>query len=214
MGVIQNIIKTGGGENLGNANLTIDVAGIRKLILGGALSSDKFSIRNSADTLDLFQVTGSGAIELNGVANAFTPSIAMKVGGTTRVSYDQYGTRIYGNVYADTMNAHGVNELNVGAQSAPAGMGFAFKPSQGWVRSGAINVVAPTAIANYIFQYPIKDGGGLCYPAFKLSDGQVIKLFGAITVASPVGGATIDAEARTAIIAIKDLLIANGLMLP
>jgi len=48
-------------SNIGNSDLTIDVVGQRKLILGGALVSDKFSIRNSADTENLFEVKGDGS---------------------------------------------------------------------------------------------------------------------------------------------------------
>ncbi len=49
-----------GVDNLGTADLTIDSSGSRKLILGGALSTDKFTIRNSADTADLLEVRGNG----------------------------------------------------------------------------------------------------------------------------------------------------------
>lgn len=54
---------TGLLANIGNTDLTIDTAGVRKLILGGGLSSDKFAIRNSADSADLINFRGDSVIE-------------------------------------------------------------------------------------------------------------------------------------------------------
>lgn len=47
-------------QNLSNSDLTIDSSGTRKLILGGSLSSDKFSVRNNADTSHYLEVRGNG----------------------------------------------------------------------------------------------------------------------------------------------------------
>jgi len=53
-------------NNLGNSDLTIDTAGTRKLIMAGALSSDLFAVRNSADSNALFNVDGIGNVWSNG----------------------------------------------------------------------------------------------------------------------------------------------------
>lgn len=49
-------------SNIGNSDLTINTSGARKLILGGALTSDYFVIRNSADSADYLKVRGDGGI--------------------------------------------------------------------------------------------------------------------------------------------------------
>jgi hypothetical protein len=41
---------TPSSSNIGNSDLTVDSAGIRKLVLGGALQTDAFLIKNSADS--------------------------------------------------------------------------------------------------------------------------------------------------------------------
>lgn len=56
----QDIADLAGGDNIGNSDLTIDTTGTRKLIMGGASSSDEFVIRNSADSSDYFKVQGDG----------------------------------------------------------------------------------------------------------------------------------------------------------
>ena len=47
-------------------------AGAHKKILGGALSTDYFSVRNSADTADFFKVNGVGDVWANGKGNGST----------------------------------------------------------------------------------------------------------------------------------------------
>lgn len=313
MGVIQNIIKTGGGENLGNANLTIDVAGIRKLILGGALSSDKFSIRNSADTLNYFSVDGTGRIDTaylgdgskiaintttigqNAVGiGSGTPGLRTVCIGFSNVAAGQNGVVIGSSNSASASGACGVvvgynnthtNGITIGTSNTGSsctilgnsnsiggagsfnnnviavgrGMtetsgnaklphtfmfgsyattgnkaGFSYRSNDrnhlllgydimnasyssevgdNWM--GIKNGTADPSGAVDAFQFYSKDiVAGNAAPHFRTEVGDIIKLFSAATVVSPTGGATIDAEARTAIIAIKDLLIANGLMLP
>jgi len=64
-------------ENIGNSNLTINEL-TRKLVLGGALSTDGFSIRNSADTADIFKVQGDETIRIDGnIGHNINPSSAI-----------------------------------------------------------------------------------------------------------------------------------------
>ena len=56
------VSEFGGGDNIATADLTI-TTNTRKLILGGALSTDYFSIRNSADTLDVLKIKGNNMVE-------------------------------------------------------------------------------------------------------------------------------------------------------
>lgn len=61
--ILGSEVKTTiGGANIGNSDLTINTSGARKLILGGALSTDSFTIRNSADSADYFKVNGVGQV--------------------------------------------------------------------------------------------------------------------------------------------------------
>lgn len=76
------------------------------------------------------------------------------------------------------------------------------------------NAAAPTVAANTFAMYATDQVAGNSAPHFKTEAGQIVKLFSAANVADPAGGVTQDAEARTAINAIFDLLEANGLMLP
>ena len=50
---------------------------------------------------------------------------------------------------------------------------------------------------------------GLDTPKIKFED---LEIFGEDTIADPSGGATVDSQSRTAIIAILDLLASKGLM--
>lgn len=50
----------------------ISGAGAHKMVLGGSLSTDSFTIRNSGDTLDIFKVRGGGSIECMGLTNNST----------------------------------------------------------------------------------------------------------------------------------------------
>lgn len=54
----------GAGTNIGNSDLTISATGVRKLIFGGASGLDRFVLRNSADTKDLFWQGGDGSFAL------------------------------------------------------------------------------------------------------------------------------------------------------
>lgn len=59
--ILGSEVKTTiGGANIGNSDLTISTSGARKLILGGALTSDYFVIRNNTDSADYFKVRGDG----------------------------------------------------------------------------------------------------------------------------------------------------------
>ena len=68
----QDIADLVSSSNIGNADLTIDSAGTRKLIMGGSLSTDIFAIRNSADTANLFQVDGDGDVYSHGKGGVST----------------------------------------------------------------------------------------------------------------------------------------------
>ena len=54
----------GGGSNIATSDLTISASGVRKLIFGGASGGDRFVLRNSADTKDLFWQGGDGSFAL------------------------------------------------------------------------------------------------------------------------------------------------------
>lgn len=56
-------------NNIGNSDLTISSSGTRKLILGGALSTDEFVIRDSTDSFDILTVNGVGQVWSHGVGN-------------------------------------------------------------------------------------------------------------------------------------------------
>lgn len=62
-------------SNIGNSDLTIDSAGDRKLRMNGALATDRFVVRNSADTLDLFVVTGDGNVYSRGSGTSDTNTL-------------------------------------------------------------------------------------------------------------------------------------------
>jgi hypothetical protein len=53
---------TPSSSNIGNSDLTVDSAGIRKLVLGGALQTDAFLIKNSADSKSYLTVNGVGNV--------------------------------------------------------------------------------------------------------------------------------------------------------
>jgi len=56
---------TPSGKNIGNSDLTIDSSGARKLILGGASSTDSFTIMDSTDSADILKVTGDKRFYFN-----------------------------------------------------------------------------------------------------------------------------------------------------
>lgn len=73
------------------------------------------------------------------------------------------------------------------------------------------NVAAPTVAADSFAMYATDQTAGNAAPHFKTENGQIVKLFTSAFIADPTGG-TPDAEARTAINAILDILVATGLM--
>lgn len=73
------------------------------------------------------------------------------------------------------------------------------------------NVSAPTPGTDSFAMYATDQTAGNAAPTFKTENGQIVKLFTSAFIADPTGG-TPDAEARTAINAILDILIATGLM--
>ena len=92
----QEMINSIGADNIGNANLTINVSGTRKLIMGGALSTDIFAIRNSSDSANILSVNGVNCVWSNGQGlvstntafgeEAFNPS-------TTGINNTAFGNR-------------------------------------------------------------------------------------------------------------------------
>ena len=54
----QDIANLASSANIGNSDLTVSASGTRKLILNNVNSTDKFSVRNSADTKDILTVQG------------------------------------------------------------------------------------------------------------------------------------------------------------
>ena len=74
---IADLASGGTDTNIGTNDLTISSSGTRKLILGGALSTDIFAIRNSADTESFFEVKGSGQVEVNAPFVADHYSVAL-----------------------------------------------------------------------------------------------------------------------------------------
>lgn len=66
------LIRNGDFRIPASSDEIINGSGTHKKILGGALSTDEFVIRNSADTLDFFKVLGTGVIEARGVAGIAT----------------------------------------------------------------------------------------------------------------------------------------------
>lgn len=72
---------------------------------------------------------------------------------------------------------------------------------------------APSTSPADCFQfYSADQAAGNACPHIRTENGSIVKLFQASLIADPSGGGTQDAEARTAINSILDLLIANGLM--
>lgn len=57
---VQDIANLSSSTNIANSDLTVSSSGIRKLTLGGALSTDGFATRNSADTFNTFETLGDG----------------------------------------------------------------------------------------------------------------------------------------------------------
>lgn len=89
----EMIDSIGGDTNIGNSNLTIDVSGTRKLILGGALSTDKFAISNSSDTKTFFEVRGNGVISCSSVSGVATEQY---IGGGGRSITSGYQNSAFG----------------------------------------------------------------------------------------------------------------------
>lgn len=73
------------------------------------------------------------------------------------------------------------------------------------------NVSAPTPGADSFAMYSADQTAGNAAPHFVTEGGDTIVLFTSAFIADPTGG-TPDAEARTAINAILDILVATGLM--
>lgn len=63
---VQDIADLAASSNIGNSDLTIDSSGDRKLVMAGALSTDRFVVRNSADSADLFVIQGNGVAYSSG----------------------------------------------------------------------------------------------------------------------------------------------------
>jgi hypothetical protein len=88
--------STPSSSNIGNADLTIDTSGARKLILGGATGSDYFTIKDSTDTTEYFRVEGGGTSTFRGTSSSTIN--AFQSGGTNNAIFQGYnysGTRVF-----------------------------------------------------------------------------------------------------------------------
>ena len=171
--------QIGGGDNIGNSDLTIDVAGVRKLVLGGFLSSDGFAISKADETKDFFTINGSGNAIMNLEAVGFNTGLQIKVNGLNRIQSDQYATRMFGQVYTDTMNGNGSNQIVLNSQSSGGTGGFIMHPYHSYITINAnsfLNKVEPSTGTNFSL-FARETGTGDIYPTFLLSNGDTIELY-------------------------------------
>lgn len=83
-------------SNIGTDDLTINTSGARKLIMGGALATDIFAIRDSADSNTIFYINGEGEVNANG--------------GTGQASITSIGD----GAYSQATRTTGVNNTAIG----------------------------------------------------------------------------------------------------
>lgn len=119
---VQDIADLASGSNIGNSDLTISASGARKLILGGALSTDYFTIRNSADTTDVLKVQGDDSIIANffSIGTTKSTSYPFRVNASTTASaYIQNSSASGVGVRIDTTgtNSRGLYVVNTGTNT-------------------------------------------------------------------------------------------------
>lgn len=107
----------------------------------GALSTDiAFRVRNSADTANALEVRGDRSVLINGSAGtAFTPIFAVLRNGTSTLYIDEYGTKINGSLYADSIVGSGSNAIGFSNQSGAGGY-LRMVPSTGIFQLGTTSV--------------------------------------------------------------------------
>ena len=108
----------------------------------GALSTDiALRVRNSANTMDSFHVSGDRAY-FNGITNGgWNPIFAVYKNSAEQISVDEYGTRLRGNVYTDTLNGHNTSPILVASQSG-GGNFLYLQPNNGGISLGFNSVAA------------------------------------------------------------------------
>lgn len=180
------MIASIGSGNIGNSDLTIDTSGTRKLIMGGALSSDVFTIRNSADTKNLLEVRGNGDVfsygrsgvatnlayglnALNSVTSSAGNTVFGHYAGASQISGNSYSTFV--GWYAGNKVTTGVHNVAVGFNSLLAettgGRNVAVGYSSMQISSGGAN---NTAIG-YESGGNVTTGDGNTFLGYKSGDG-------------------------------------------
>lgn len=142
-GAADQFVKTDGAgnlsfsaisaDNIGTSDLTINSAGVRKLILGGSLSTDSFVIRNSADTGDYLTVTGDGQVYAQGAelidSNTTFGKEALSVGVVTGLYNTAFGRSSLKVITSGNKNTGigyaALSSTNTGAQNTAVGFNAA-----------------------------------------------------------------------------------------
>ena len=185
----QDVADLATSSNIGNSDLTISATGTRKLILGGALSTDTFTIRNSADSADLFEVQGNGDILIdNGIVTYDTSvntllmfNAALKVGLTTFYSNlefaDSAGVRVIKSAQAPYIGGGLGMRLYYSrfaiGNSTPEGYTGTYSNTLSFK-----NGTAPTgSVVDQFIQYSADESAGNACPHFLTEGGDLIKLY-------------------------------------
>lgn len=176
-------------DNIGNADLTIDSAGERKLIMAGALSTDKFTIKNSADTQELVSFNGDGTFRIGqtGTNNYMSYNGTTFYAGksTSFIAFEGTSSRIYNagrnfTVSQTTGDFH--HSMSSGGAHFYQGT---FQLNAGLnATSGAVNAMliangtAPTVNkTNCSWWYSDDIVAGNSAPHFRTEAGDIIKLY-------------------------------------
>jgi len=189
-----NLLQGGGSETFrvdgvsGNikqyGNVLLQGSGARKLILGGALSTDSFSIRNSADTKTLFEIDGLG--ETSFLTDS--SSVLHRWYDSNTVARTELAVTTSESLFSLT-SAAGTNRLRSNTSTSQwmqnwwggnIGLGFTTtKPTGGELNVlGIKNGTAPSSSYTDAIQiYSADESAGNACPHFRTEGGDVVKLY-------------------------------------